>query len=143
MHLLAKYPKSKRDLTSRLETKSEESRQLAKEFGKDYFDGDRNHGYGGFTYQSRFWQPVIPDIIKTYGLSKGSRALDIGCAKGFFIYDLTNTVPDIDACGIDISEYAINNSLESVMNKLKVGDAKEYLLIHPADIPDATFTGPF
>ncbi len=123
--LLAKYPKSKRDLTSRLETKSEESRKLAREFGKDYFDGDRSHGYGGFTYQSRFWQPVIPDIIKTHGLSKGSRVLDIGCAKGFFIYDLTNAIPGIDACGIDISEYAINNSLESVRNKLQVGDARD------------------
>jgi ubiquinone/menaquinone biosynthesis C-methylase UbiE len=123
--LLAKYPKSKRDLTTRLETKSEESRKLAREFGKDYFDGDRNHGYGGFTYQSRFWQPVIPDIIKTYGLSEGSRVLDIGCGKGFFIYDLTNTIPGIDARGIDISEYAITNSLESLKNKLQVGDARD------------------
>ncbi len=123
--LLAKYPKSKRDLTTRLETKSEESRKLAREFGKDYFDGDRNHGYGGFTYQSRFWQPVIPDIIKTYGLSEGSRVLDIGCGKGFFIYDLTNTIPGIDARGIDISEYAITNSLKSLKNKLQVGDARD------------------
>jgi len=123
--LLAKYPKSKRDLTTRLETKSEESRKLAREFGKDYFDGDRNHGYGGFTYQSRFWQPVIPDIIKTYELSEGSRVLDIGCGKGFFIYDLTNTIPGIDARGIDISEYAITNSLESLKNKLQVGDARD------------------
>jgi len=125
INLLAKYPKSKRDLTTRLETKSEESRKLAREFGKDYFDGDRNHGYGGFTYQSRFWQPVIPDIIKTYELSEGSRVLDIGCGKGFFIYDLTNTIPGIDARGIDISEYAITNSLESLKNKLQVGDARD------------------
>ncbi len=52
--LLAKYPKVVRDLTARLEAKSDEARAIGRKFGVDYFDGDRNHGYGGFTYQERF-----------------------------------------------------------------------------------------
>jgi len=123
--LLEKYPKSKRDLTARLETKSEASRKLAREFGKDYFDGDRNHGYGGFTYHSRFWESVIPDIINTYKLSNKSRVLDIGCAKGFFLHDLLNALPGLDALGIDISKYAISNAMESVRARVEVGDARK------------------
>jgi ubiquinone/menaquinone biosynthesis C-methylase UbiE len=126
--LLEKYPKSKRDLSARLETKSEASRKLAREFGKDYFDGDRNHGYGGFTYQARFWEPVIPDIINTYKLSNKSRVLDIGCAKGFFLHDLLNALPGVDVKGIDISKYAISNAMESVKDKVEVGDARELQL---------------
>ena len=123
--LLEKYPKSKRDLTARLETKSEASRKLAREFGKDYFDGDRNHGYGGFTYHSRFWESVIPDIINTYKLSNKSRVLDIGCAKGFFLHDLLNALPGLDALGIDISKYAISNAMERVRARVEVGDARK------------------
>lgn len=131
--LLAKYPKAKRDLSARLEAKSEESRSIGRKFGFDYFDGDRNHGYGGFTYQSRFWQPVIPDIVTRYSLSSTSRVLDVGCAKGFFIHDLCEAVSGIHAEGIDISEYAVTNAKETVKDKVKVGDARSL------DFPDDSF----
>ena len=64
--ILSNYPKAKRDLSARLESKSEESRKIGRKFGFDYFDGDRNHGYGGFSYNPKFWQPVIPTIVKNY-----------------------------------------------------------------------------
>lgn len=131
--LLAKYPKAKRDLSARLEAKSEESRSIGRKFGFDYFDGDRNHGYGGFTYQSRFWQPVIPDIVTRYSLSSTSRVLDVGCAKGFLIHDLCEAVSGIHAEGIDISEYAVTNAKETVKDKVKVGDARSL------NFPDDSF----
>ena len=59
INLLANYPKSKRNVFEREEQKSEKSRIIARKFGKDFFDGDRNNGYGGFTYNPKFWQPVI------------------------------------------------------------------------------------
>ena len=93
--ILANYPKAKRDLSARLESKSEESRAIGRKFGFDYFDGDRNHGYGGFNYQQRFWQPVIPSIIENYQIDNSSAVLDVGCAKGFFLYDLTQELPGI------------------------------------------------
>ena len=46
--LLAKYPKAKRDLTQRLESKTEEVRSVARKFDKEFFDGERKFGYGGF-----------------------------------------------------------------------------------------------
>jgi 2-polyprenyl-3-methyl-5-hydroxy-6-metoxy-1,4-benzoquinol methylase len=86
--LLAKYPKVSRDLSARLEAKTAEARAIGRKFGFDYFDGDRNHGYGGFTYQERFWKPVVPDLISHFNLNSSSRVLDVGCAKGFFLHDL-------------------------------------------------------
>ncbi len=121
--ILADYPKAKRDLSARLEFKSEESRAIARRFGFDYFDGDRNHGYGGFNYHQRFWQPVIPTIIETYHLDDSSSVLDVGCAKGFFLYDLKQTLPNISIRGIDISEYAIDNAKIEVKEYLQVANA--------------------
>ena len=121
--LLVNYPKAKRDLTARLESKSEESRAIGRKFGFDYFDGDRNHGYGGFSYNSRFWQPVIPTIVETYQITNQSKVLDVGCAKGFFLYDLKQAFPEISIKGIDISEYAISHSLPEVKQELQVGNA--------------------
>lgn len=121
--ILKNYPKAKRDLTARLESKSEESRTIGRRFGFDYFDGDRNHGYGGFHYAPKFWQPVIPTIIENYGISSTSRVLDVGCAKGFFLYDLTLAVPGVQVSGIDISDYAIGESLLQVQPFLQIGNA--------------------
>jgi len=123
--LLAKYPKVTRDLNARLEAKSEEARAIGRRFDFDYFDGDRNHGYGGFTYQSRFWKPVVPDIVSHFNLTSESKVLDVGCAKGFFLHDLQELLPGIDINGIDISSYAIQNAIETVSGKVKVGDARK------------------
>jgi SAM-dependent methyltransferase len=123
--LLAKYPKVTRNLTARLEAKTEEARAIGRQFAYDYFDGDRKHGYGGFTYQERFWKPVVPDLISHFKLSNESRVLDVGCAKGFFLHDLQLALPGIEVRGIDISEYAIENSIESVRSNVAVGDARD------------------
>lgn len=120
---LRNYPKSNRDLTARLEKKSEESRLIARQFGKDYFDGSRDHGYGGFSYNPRFWSPVIPDLVERYELGSDSKVLDVGCAKGFFLHDLKEQIPGISVSGLDISEYAISNSMSSISPFVKVGNA--------------------
>jgi SAM-dependent methyltransferase len=121
--ILVNYPKVKRDLSTRLVSKSEESRAIGRKFGFDYFDGDRNHGYGGFDYQRRFWQPVIPTIIENYQIDNSSVVLDVGCAKGFFLYDLKQELPRISIYGVDISEYAIENAKPEVKEYLQVANA--------------------
>jgi ubiquinone/menaquinone biosynthesis C-methylase UbiE len=131
--LLANYPKIKRDLTARLEAKSDEARAMGRRFGFDYFDGDRNHGYGGFSYQERFWKPVVPDLISHFSLTNNSKVLDVGCAKGFFLHDLQNAIPGIEIHGVDISQYAIENAIETVSGKVKVGDARNL------EFPDNSF----
>lgn len=121
--LLANYPKAKRDLSGRLESKSEEVRKIARQFGKEFFDGDREHGYGGFNYMPRFWQPVVPDFEKHFSLTNDSSLLDVGCAKGFMLYDLLQKLPGMDVKGVDISEYAIANCKAEVADRLSVANA--------------------
>ena len=84
--LLIKYPKAKRDIKKRGTKKTEEDRRIAREFGKEFFDGNRKNGYGGFNYNPRFWQPVIPTFQKHLELTSESSVLDVGCAKGFMYY---------------------------------------------------------
>lgn len=121
--LLKNYPKAKRDLTARLENKSDEVRRIARQFGRDFFDGNRDYGYGGFQYQPRFWQPVVPDLISHFGLNQQTRLLDVGCAKGFMLYDLQLAVPEIQLQGIDISSYAIEHAKEEVKHLIRQGCA--------------------
>jgi hypothetical protein len=87
--LLINYPKAKRNVEERGASKSEEDRALARQFGKDFFDGDRKNGYGGFNYMPKFWQPVIPTFQDYWNLDSNSSLLDVGCAKGFMLYDLS------------------------------------------------------
>jgi SAM-dependent methyltransferase len=123
--LLINYPKIKRNIDNRLDTKTEEARQIARKFGKDFFDGKREYGYGGYFYNAKFWEPVIPTFKKYWNLTSKSSVLDIGCGKGFMLYDLQRLIPGITVAGIDISSYAIENSKEEVKNFLKIGNAKK------------------
>ena len=123
--LLAKYPKTKRDLTKRLESKSEEVRSVARKFDKEFFDGERKFGYGGFSYDPKYWSEVVKDFSDYYNLGDGSKILDIGCGKGFMIYDFLQHNNKYNVKGIDISNYAIENSMPEVKGKLEVGDAKK------------------
>lgn len=122
--LLVNYPKAKRDLKGRSASKTEDDRAIARKFGQEFFDGERRHGYGGFVYNPRFWGPVIPTFVEHWGLTDQSSVLDVGCAKGFMLYDLCQQIPGISVAGIDISEYAISNAVEEVSPFLKVADAR-------------------
>jgi SAM-dependent methyltransferase len=121
--LMRNYPKTKRNLSLHAEKKSEADKELAREYGKDFFDGDRKHGYGGFSYLPRFWQPVIPDFQEHFKLTKESKVLDVGCAKGFMLFDMQQLLPGISVTGLDISTYAIANAKEEVKPFLQVGNA--------------------
>ncbi len=121
--LMRHYPRSKRNVEQRGQEKSEADRALARQFGKAFFDGERSHGYGGFHYHSRFWEQVVPDFQKHFGIKAGDTLLDIGCAKGFMLYDLDRIIPGLKIHGIDVSEYAIENCKPEIAHALQVGSA--------------------
>lgn len=123
--LLAKYPKPNRDVFKRLKYKSKEDVEIARKFGKDFFDGDRKNGYGGFSYNPKYWGPVVDDYKKYWNLNSKSSLLDVGCAKGFMLYDLYKLVPEMKLRGIDISNYAISNAVPEMKKFVQTGDAKE------------------
>ena len=121
--LLVNYPKTKRNLEERLTSKTEADRTIARQFGREFFDGDRNHGYGGFSYMPRFWQPVVPTIQKHWGLTANSSLLDVGCAKGFMLHDFAELIPGITLKGLDISQYAIENAMADIKPHVQVANA--------------------
>lgn len=97
--------------------------KLAKQWGYDYWDGDRKINYGGYRYMEGRWEKVAQPMIEHYGLKAGSKILDVGCGKGFLLYDFTKLLPGIEITGIDVSEYAIENSKEEIKDRLQVGNA--------------------
>ena len=121
--LLINYPKTKRNLEERVASKTESDRAIARQFGREFFDGDRNHGYGGFNYMPRFWQPVIPTFKQYWNLSSNSSLLDVGCAKGFMLHDLAELIPGITVKGVDISKYAIENAMPDMKPHVEIGNA--------------------
>ena len=123
--LMKNYPRTKRDTKKRGDDKTDSDRELARQFEKDFFDGDRKNGYGGFYYNPRFWQPVIPDFKEYYNLSSSSSVLDVGCAKGFMLHDFSEMISGIKVKGLDISNYAIKNYIPSMKEHLQVGDARD------------------
>lgn len=125
INLMAQYPQSKRNVDARGQEKTPDDRALARKFGKEFFDGDRSHGYGGFSYHARFWEPVIPTFQEHFGLTETSSLLDVGCAKGFMIFDMMRMIPGIRLAGLDISPYAIESAKDEVRSLLSVGDARK------------------
>jgi ubiquinone/menaquinone biosynthesis C-methylase UbiE len=119
--LMYKYPVANNRLNER-KNPTEQEKQVAKEFGREFFDGDRKHGYGGFSYNPKYWTETVQLFIEKYDLNEKSSVLDVGCGKGFMLVDLLKAIPTLDLSGIDISNYAIENSHESIKNRLKVAN---------------------
>ena len=121
----AVHKKTKRDYLGRVnEYPKAEAAVKAKKYGYDYWDGDRRICYGGYHYDGR-WAKVAKAMIDHYHLKPGDRILDVGCGKGFLLYDFTQTLPGVEVAGIDISDYAIENAKEEVKPFLQVCSAKE------------------
>jgi SAM-dependent methyltransferase len=123
INLLARYPRAKRNLVARKSGQAE-NRRIASRFGYEYFDGTREQGYGGYRYDGR-WIPIARDIAAHFALKAGDRVLDIGCAKGFLMRDLMEVVPGLDAWGLEISQYAIENCHPDVRGRIARGTAQE------------------
>lgn len=123
INLLKNYPTTNRNLEVASKERDEQARKIARRFDKDFFDGERRYGYGGFNYNEKYWYQVVRDIRQYYDLAENAKILDVGCAKGFMIYEFHKLNKKFFLRGIDISEYAINNSKEEIKSFCKVGNA--------------------
>lgn len=117
------HTKTKRDYLERV-VKYDKAHcaQVAKRLDKDYWDGKREYGYGGYSYDGR-WKPVAKKLIEYYGLKPGQRVLDIGCGKGFLLHEIKSLTPELEARGLDISGYALVHAKEEVKSFLELGSA--------------------
>ncbi len=122
------HKSTKRDYLARVnepEYPKAKAAVLAKKWDQDYWDGDRRICYGGYRYMEGRWEKVARAMVEQYGLKPGDKILDVGCGKGFLLYDFTKVLPGIEVYGLDISQYAIENAKEEVRDRLQVGNAKQ------------------
>jgi len=98
--------------------------EVSREYGKDYWDGDRRYGYGGYKYDGR-WKPLAEQIIARYKLKKTAKLLDVGCGKAHLLYELKLLLPDAEVTGFDISLVGLNDAPEAIRDQLHVGQAQE------------------
>ena len=120
------HKSTKRDYLGRVNNKKipkASAAKLAKKFDFDYWDGDRDICYGGYKYIEGRNDELVRSILENYKLPQKSKILDVGCGKGYLLYDLLKIRPDTEIYGIDISKYAINNSKEEIKDNLKIGNA--------------------
>ena len=108
------HESSRRDYLARMIDNKVQCMKIAKKYGKDYWDGDRRYGYGGYKYIPGRWKPVAEKLIRIYGLKSGSKLLDIGCGKGYLIYEMKLLIPDLEIIGLDLSDYAIQNAKDDI-----------------------------
>jgi len=117
---------TKRDYIGRVnEFPKAQAAKIGKEYGFDYWDGERQYGYGGYKYIEGYWSRVAEPMIKHYGLKPGDKVLDVGCGKAFLINDMAKAVPGLKVYGLDISQYAIDHALPLVQPNLRQGNCIE------------------
>lgn len=112
------HKKSSRNYIDRMVNDKVHCSEVARKYDFDYWDGDRKYGYGGYRYDGR-WEAVAKALIQQYKLRSSARILDVGCGKGFLLYEFKKLLPVATVVGIDISEYALSNAKAEVKPFLK------------------------
>jgi SAM-dependent methyltransferase len=108
------HESTKRDYLARMVDDKMHCMEVAKQYGKDYWDGDRRYGYGGYKYIPGRWIPVAEQLIKAYNLTSNSKVLDMGCGKGYLMHEIKLLIPDINIIGIDSSSYALEHAKDEI-----------------------------
>lgn len=104
---------TKRDYIHRMADDKIECMKVAKQYGREYWDGDRRYGYGGYKYDGR-WEAVAKKLIEIYGLKSNSKILDAGCGKAHLLFEIKKLLPGCEVKGFDISGYALENAKEEI-----------------------------
>ena len=119
------HKSTRRDYLARMVDDKVNCMKIAKQYGKDYWDGDRRFGYGGYKYMPGRWKPIAEKLISFYNLKSGSKVLDIGCGKAYLLYEMKLLIPDLDITGVDSSDYGLENAKDEM---------KHFIYKHKAEI---------
>ena len=118
------HKKTKRDYLARMTDDKIGCSKVARKFGQEFWDGNRRYGYGGYKYDGR-WEVVARALIARYKLGVNARILDVGCGKGFLLYEFSKLLPKAEVKGFDISQYAVENAKEEMKPHLFVHRAQD------------------
>jgi len=112
------HESSKREYLARMVDDKVNCMKIAKQYGKDYWDGDRRYGYGGYNYMPGRWKPVAEALIQNYSLTNESSVLDVGCGKGYLLFELKLLLPGLRVAGLDISEHGLADAPKEIKDSL-------------------------
>ena len=116
---------TQRDYLTRMQDEKVHCMQVAKQYEKEYWDGDRRFGYGGYKYMVGRWKPVAEELIKIYKLTNQSSVLDIGCGKAYLLYEMKLILPGLKVVGFDISKHGLADAKEEIRDSLFIHQAQD------------------
>ena len=119
------HKQTKRDYIKRMVNDKVNCSKVAKKYEKEYWDGDRKFGYGGYKYIPGRWKEVAQKLINTYNLKSGSSVLDVGCGKGFLLHEMKLLLPDLKIAGFDISKHALAEAKAEIKKDLFIHAAQK------------------
>lgn len=120
------HRRTARDYVGRMADEKVHCSVVARRFDRDYWDGDRRYGYGGYKYDGR-WSVVAKQLAETYRLPDDAKILDVGCGRGFLLYEFTRLLPNCTVAGFDVSEYALETAKDEVRDRLSAHRAQDPL----------------
>ena len=115
---------TQRDYLARMVDNKVEAMLVAKQYEQDYWDGDRRYGYGGYSYLPGRWKPVAEALIERYELTNDSSIPDVGCGKGYLLYEMQLLLPGARIVGFDISHHGLASRHPEFRGELSIGRAE-------------------
>jgi SAM-dependent methyltransferase len=120
------HTRTQRDYLARMVDDKVHCMEKAREYGFDYWDGDRRYGYGGYKYIPGYWKSLAEQLIARYGLTNESRILDVGCGKAFLLHELKLLLPKAEIVGFDPSVYALEKAPGPYLYEGRAEDERKY-----------------
>ncbi len=118
------HRRTARDYVGRITDEKVRCSEVARRYDRDYWDGDRRYGYGGYRYDGR-WRAVAQQLVEIYSLPSTARILDVGCGRGFLLHDFMQILERCTVSGFDVSEYGLDTAKDEVRPHLFRHDARE------------------
>jgi ubiquinone/menaquinone biosynthesis C-methylase UbiE len=119
------HESSKREYLARMVDDKVNCMNIAKQYGKDYWDGDRRYGYGGYSYIPGRWKPVAETLIQKYNLTNTSSVLDVACGKAYLLYEMKLLLPGLRVVGFDISKHGLADAKAEIRDSLFIHSASD------------------
>jgi SAM-dependent methyltransferase len=112
------HRQTKREYIQRMVDDKVACMRKAKEYEFDYWDGDRRYGFGGYRYVDDRWKRVAQPLIERYQLPPNARILDVGCGKGYLLYEFSRLLPQAEIVGFDISRHGLADAKPEIRDRL-------------------------